>query len=248
MTFVKALACAKTVAFAKVVPFAKTVPFAKVVPCANQGAGKKPSLDRSERIRHLGSQCSDLFVTFTGKDWITTHLSLQQITRVLVSAGGVPHQLKFYKDRSMKNLLTITTLLTTLLLAPLSVAEVWEDYGFSEEVTELTVVKVKPNYVDAYLTRLKRTWVSSMEIQKDMGVVMDYNVWAANVAAQPNVFLTVTYKNMGAMQGSKEGYEAMMKEMTERFNADENEQEELAQGYEDYREIVDYVILNRVEY
>ena len=148
----------------------------------------------------------------------------------------------------MKNLLTITTLLTTLLLAPMSVAEVWEDYGFSEEVTELTVVKVKPNYVDAYLTRLKRTWVSSMEIQKDMGVVMDYNVWAANVAAQPNVFLTVTYKNMGAMQGSKEGYEAMMKEMTERFNADENEQEELAQGYEDYREIVDYVILNRVEY
>ena len=86
MTFVKALACAtagacaktvacstagacaKTVAFAKVVPFAKTVPFAKVVPCANQGAGKKPSLDRSEPIRHLGSQCSDLFVTFTGKD------------------------------------------------------------------------------------------------------------------------------------------------------------------------------------
>ena len=83
-------ACAKTVAFAKVVPFAKTVPFAKVVPCANQGAGKKPSSERSDRIRHLGSQCSDLFVTFTGKDWITTHLSLQQITRVLVSAGGGP--------------------------------------------------------------------------------------------------------------------------------------------------------------
>jgi len=118
----------------------------------------------------------------------------------------------------------------------------------SEEVTELTVVSVKPNYVDAYLTRLKKTWVSSMEIQKDMGVVMEYNVWAANVAAQPNVFLTVTYKDMGAMQGSKEGYEALMKAMTERFNADQDEQEELAQGYEDYREIVDYVILNRVEY
>jgi hypothetical protein len=87
-----------------------------------------------------------------------------------------------------------------------------------------------------------------MEIQKDMGVVMEYNVWAANVAAQPNVFLTVTYKDMGAMQGSKEGYEALMKAMTERFNADQDEQEELAQGYEDYREIVDYVILNRVEY
>ena len=148
----------------------------------------------------------------------------------------------------MKRIISTVALLSAVLVAPISSAEIWEDYGLSEEVTELTVVKVKPNYVDAYLTRLKKTWVSSMEIQKDMGVVMDYNVWAANVAAQPNVFLTVTYKNMGAMQGSKEGYEALMKAMTERFNADQDEQEELAQGYEDYREIVDYVILNRVEY
>lgn len=148
----------------------------------------------------------------------------------------------------MKRIISTVALLSAVLVAPITSAEIWEDYGLSEEVTELTVVKVKPNYVDAYLTRLKKTWVSSMEIQKDMGVVMDYNVWAANVAAQPNVFLTVTYKNMGAMQGSKEGYEALMKAMTERFNADQDEQEELAQGYEDYREIVDYVILNRVEY
>jgi iron uptake system EfeUOB component EfeO/EfeM len=147
----------------------------------------------------------------------------------------------------MKNFISTVALLGTLVFTPLTTAEIWKDYGLSEEVTELTVVSVKPNYVDAYLTRLKKTWVSSMEIQKDM-VVMDYNVWAANVAAQPNVFLTVTYKNMGAMQGSKEGYDALMKAMTERFNADQDEQEELAQGYEDYREIVDYVILNRVEY
>lgn len=148
----------------------------------------------------------------------------------------------------MKRIIWIVALAFAVLVAPISSAEIWKDYGLSEEVTELTVVKVKPNYVDAYLTRLKKTWVSSMEIQKDMGVVTDYNVWAANVAAQPNVFLTVTYKNMGAMQGSKEGYEALMKAMIERFNADQDEQEELAQGYEDYREIVDYVILNRVEY
>lgn len=148
----------------------------------------------------------------------------------------------------MKNFISTVALLGTLVFTPLTTAEIWKDYDLSEEVTELTVVSVKPNYVDAYLTRLKKTWVSSMEIQKDMGVVMDYNVWAANVAAQPNVFLTVTYKNMGAMQVSKEGYDALMKAMTERFNADQDEQEELAQGYEDYREIVDYVILNRVEY
>jgi hypothetical protein len=36
--------------------------------------------------------------------------------------------------------------------------------------------------------------------------------------------------------------------MAEQYNADEDEQEETARGYEDYREMVDYVILNRVIY
>ena len=119
------------------------------------------------------------------------------------------------QDNNMKSFISILTLITTLIFAPLSTAEIWKDYGLSKEVTELTVVSVKPNYVDAYLTRLKKTWVSSMEIQKDMGVVMDYNVWAANVAAQPNVFLTVTYKDMGAMQGSKEGYDLSLIHISE---------------------------------
>ena len=39
-------------------------------------------------------------------------------------------------------------------------AEIWEDYDLSQEVTELTVIAVKPNYVDGYLTRLEGTWVN----------------------------------------------------------------------------------------
>ena len=88
--------------------------------------------------------------------------------------------------------------IAALLWAPVTVAEIWKDYELSKEVTELTVVQVKPNYVDTYLTRLESTWISSMEIQKEMGYVLDYNVWVAPVAAQPNVFLTVTYPNRGA--------------------------------------------------
>jgi hypothetical protein len=36
-------------------------------------------------------------------------------------------------------------------------AEIWKDYDLSQEVTELTVIAVKPNYVDGYLTRLEGT-------------------------------------------------------------------------------------------
>ncbi len=57
----------------------------------------------------------------------------------------------------MKKLISIAALLTTLVFAPLTTAEIWKDYSLSEEITELTVVSVKPNYVDAYLTRLKKT-------------------------------------------------------------------------------------------
>lgn len=127
-------------------------------------------------------------------------------------------------------------------------AEIWEDYDLSREVTELTVVKVKPNYVDGYLTRLEGTWVNSMQVLKDQGVIKDFAVWAANVADTPNVFLTVTYENMGAMQQSAERYQKMVAEVTKRYNSNQEENQEISQGYEDYREIIDRKVLSRVTY
>lgn len=148
----------------------------------------------------------------------------------------------------MKIKATILSVIAAMLFSLPASAELWTDYDLSTEVTELTVVEVKPNYVDTYLTRLESTWITSMEIQKELGYVVDFNVWVAPVAAQPNVFLTVTYPNMGAMQGSKERYDTVNKMMEERYEADEEEQQETARGYEEYREMVDYVILNRVIY
>ncbi|EHQ58187.1 hypothetical protein OMB55_00019340 [gamma proteobacterium HIMB55] len=127
-------------------------------------------------------------------------------------------------------------------------AEIWEDYDLSQEVTELTVVKVKPNYVDGYLTRLEGTWVNSMQVLKDQGVIKDFAVWAANVADTPNVFLTVTYENMGAMQQSAERYQKMVAEVTKRYESNQEENQEISQGYEDYREIIDRKVLSRVTY
>ena len=127
-------------------------------------------------------------------------------------------------------------------------AEIWEDYDLSQEVTELTVIAVKPNYVDGYLTRLEGTWVNSMQVLKDQGAIKNFAVWAANVADSPNVFLTVTYENMGAMQQNAEQYQKMVAEMTKRFESNEEENQEISQGYEEYREIVDRKVLSRVQY
>ena len=138
--------------------------------------------------------------------------------------------------------------LATILVGNSAHSEIWKDYDLSEQVTELTVVSVKSNYVDAYLVRLETTWVTAMEILKDEGVITGYGVWVANTADSPNVWLTVDYPDMGSMQGNEARYDMLMKQMSERFEADQEQNNEVARGYEDYRDIVDYAILRQVTY
>jgi len=126
-------------------------------------------------------------------------------------------------------------------------AELWKDYTPSEEITELVVVDVKSNYADDYLMQIKTTWVRAMEIQKEMGHVVDYGVWAANVSDSPNIFLTTTFKNAAAMQGSEARYDRLMEALRE-AGMDEEEEDATAKGYEDMREIVDYKLLRRITY
>ena len=57
-----------------------------------------------------------------------------------------------------------------LLVSSFTRAEIWEDYSLSEEVIEHTVISVQGNYLDEYLVRLERTWVRSMEVQKELGL------------------------------------------------------------------------------
>lgn len=141
--------------------------------------------------------------------------------------------------------------LTAIVLAtcmPLfAQAEIWEDYTPSEEVTELVVIDVKSNYVDDYLMQIKSTWVQGMKVMMDMGDVVDYGIWVANVSDSPNVFLTTTFKNMGAMQGSKERYDTMTKSLVE-MGMDEDEADATSKGYEDIREVVDYKLLRKITY
>jgi hypothetical protein len=144
----------------------------------------------------------------------------------------------------IKKLLVLAVATCLPLLAN---AEVWKDYTPSEQVTELVVVDVKSNYADDYLMQIKTTWVRSMELQKDMGIIVDYGVWVANVSDSPNVFLTATYPNLGAMAGSEERYDAVTEALREMGMNDE-EQDKMAKGYEDMRKIVDRKVLRKITY
>ena len=75
----------------------------------------------------------------------------------------------------MKHLLIIP-----VLFANFAFAEIYEDYEPSKQVTELTVISVQPNYMDNYLVNLKKTWVRSSEIQKELGFMAIKN-WLRDI-------------------------------------------------------------------
>tara|TARA_B100001142_G_C13941565_1_gene503416 strand:- start:124 stop:564 length:441 start_codon:yes stop_codon:yes gene_type:complete len=139
-------------------------------------------------------------------------------------------------------LLAITFSITNVI------AEIWKDYEPSEQQVQLTVIDVKSNYLDDYLVNLKRTWVRSMEVQKDLGQVVDYGVWISEGANSPNVWLTITYENMAAMEQTKEKYDAMNAELEKRYADDEDELDIISKGYEEIRTMVDNQRINQVNF
>ena len=136
--------------------------------------------------------------------------------------------------------------LIPILFMNLAFAEIYEDYGLEENVIELTVIAVEPNYVDNYLVNLKKTWVRSADIQKELGHIVDYGVYTSNVANSPNVWISVTFENMAAMQPSEEKYNQVNKIIEERFSESEEEYDAISKGYEEIRKMVDYQIINKV--
>ena len=142
----------------------------------------------------------------------------------------------------MKKLL----LLTLTFSLPSLFAEIWEDYKPSETQIQLTVIDVQSNYLDNYLVNLKRTWVRSVEIQKELGHIMDYGVFVSDGASSPNVWLTISYENMAAMEQTKEKYDAVNKVLEERYGDDEEELDKISKGYEEIRTMIDNQRINQV--
>ena len=137
-------------------------------------------------------------------------------------------------------------LVVVMLLSSNVFAEVYKDYEPSEQFIQLTVVAVEPNYLDNYIVNLKKTWVRAMEIQKELGYVVDYGVFTSDNANSPNVWLTITYENMAAMQPSEEQYNKVNAELEKRYKETEDELNTIAKGYEEIRKMVDNQIINRV--
>ena len=103
--------------------------------------------------------------------------------------------------------------------------EIYKDYTVSDAVWSVTTVKVKSNMGDAYLEGIKKTWVASNQIAKELGQLEDYKIYASDLpeSGDFNVLLVVKFKNDEALAPNKARYDAFMAKWGEARNKETNE-------------------------
>ena len=139
-------------------------------------------------------------------------------------------------------------LILSVFLCNTAFAEIYKDYEPSEQHIQLTVIAVESNYLDDYLVNLNKTWVRSMEVMKELGHIVDYGVYTSESANNPNVWLTITYENMAAMQPNEDHYKEVNTLLEERYEESEEELNTISKGYEEIRKMVDNQIINKVNF
>lgn len=87
----------------------------------------------------------------------------------------------------------------------------WEN-GYVVAVTD---VHIKPGMFNAYINDLNSLWRKSMELQMEDGHVIGYNMYANPSAreGEPDLILTVTYKNWAAFDLGNEYFEEISKKL-----------------------------------
>lgn len=79
-------------------------------------------------------------------------------------------------------------------------------------VTIVSSLRTLPGMHDAYLRYLATTYRANMEAAKKEGIILGYGVYETTPRSpdEPNIYLTVTYKNMAAMDGLDDRMEPIM--------------------------------------
>src|SRR6266536_5302819 len=96
--------------------------------------------------------------------------------------------------------------LLLILVCPMlfAVAGVAQEHFTEGPVWRVTLVRVKPAQMDAYLTSLRQATKPLLEEEKRTGAIIDYKIFLKETNSSPqdwDVALAVEYKNHAAMDG-----------------------------------------------
>jgi len=100
-------------------------------------------------------------------------------------------------------------LLLAFLLAPALFAQ---EHYTEGPVWRVSLIRVKPNQMDAYLTSLRQSSKPILDEEKRQGIIVDYKLFMKETKSNPedwDLCLAVEYKNHAALDGLSAKGEAM---------------------------------------
>ena len=106
-------------------------------------------------------------------------------------------------------------LLAAILTVSTSVTRAQEDHAYTQgPVTIVSFVRTEPGMFEEYLRYLSNTYKKLIETQKKQGIVTDYAIYQTlpRGPQDADLILTVTYKNMAALDGLQERTDPLIKE------------------------------------
>lgn len=142
-------------------------------------------------------------------------------------------------------------LLTALVLSLVSSAalaqlEPFTDYSISNELWNITTVKVDPNMGDDYLEGLRDTWVAANKVAKELGQIEDFMIFRSQLpeSGHANLFLVVKYANSDQLDPNREEYDKFMQAWG---SANESKTREIVKNYPSMRKITGEYLVRKIE-
>jgi hypothetical protein len=114
----------------------------------------------------------------------------------------------------MKSLSTL--LAGALLAATLQVAYAADEKPYTDgPVVNVSYIKTKPGQFEAYMKYVATTYKQLMESEKKAGYVLSWSIFRAQPRSSndPNLILTITYKNWAALDGLADRLEGSQKKV-----------------------------------
>ena len=137
--------------------------------------------------------------------------------------------------------------LLLILVCPLlfAVAGVAQEHFTEGPVWRVTLIKVKPAQMDAYLTSLRQASKPLLDEQKRQGLIMDYKVFLKETQEGPHdwdLALAVQYKNHAAMDGLTAKNEAVR----DKIMGGKQQAQQVAEKRTEIREVVSSELLQEI--
>jgi hypothetical protein len=145
-----------------------------------------------------------------------------------------------FEEITMKKLWGIAICL--IVLAPVLVAQ--ENYS-EGPVWRVSLVRVKPNHMDEYLTSLRQSSKPFLEEEKRQGLILDYKFFIKETKNNPqdwDVCLAIQYKNHAALDALGGKTEAVR----DKIFGGKQQAHELGEKREEIRELVSSELLQEI--